>query len=35
MSARAQAAAPGFGLPAPVRALYKRALKAADSAPAR
>jgi hypothetical protein len=35
MSARAQAAAPGFGLPAPVRALYERALKAADSAPAR
>jgi hypothetical protein len=35
MSAHAHAAAPGFGLPAPVLALYERALKAADSAPAR
>ena len=35
MSPRGRAAAPGFGLPAPVLALYERALKAADAAPAR
>jgi hypothetical protein len=31
MSARARAAAPDFDLPAPVRALYERALKARDA----
>jgi hypothetical protein len=35
MSPRARAAAPGFGLPAPVLALYERALRALDASPAR
>jgi Domain of unknown function (DUF4202) len=35
MSRRARAAAPGFGLPAPVLALYERALRALDASPAR
>jgi Domain of unknown function (DUF4202) len=35
MSPRARAVAPGSGLPAPVLALYERALKAPDAAPAR
>ncbi len=35
MSPHARAAALDFGLPAPVLALYERALKAADAAPAR
>jgi hypothetical protein len=35
MSPRGRASAPGFGLPAPVLALYERALKALDAEPAR
>jgi Domain of unknown function (DUF4202) len=35
MSARARAAAPGFGLPAPVLALYERALRTLYGPPAR
>jgi Domain of unknown function (DUF4202) len=35
MSPRGRAAAPGFGLPAPVLALYEQGLRALDGAPAR
>jgi len=35
MSARAQAAAPGFGLPAPILALYERAAITLDDSPPR
>jgi hypothetical protein len=35
MSPLSRAAAPGFGLPAPVLALYERALRALDASPAR